>query len=296
MFQRMTVTLSAQHERQIRWLGMLFVVMSALAFSLAGVLTKAIESDVWVVGSWRGLIGGILIVGYVYLQAKRSSVEAPFRLGWRGWVLASLIAGSGLAFVAAFKLTYVANVAVIVAAVPFMTALIEWVLLRQKVRRVTLVAIVISAIGVLVMVSGSLGSINLLGDSLAILMILMQSLAMVLVRVFKDTPTVFAIAVGGFQVCLIGLIFSDPFDVTFQDAMLLTAFGLSVATASILLIEGLQLISATEAGLLGTVEVPAAIFLAWVFLAETPPNTSIMGGSMILYAVFWNALKVPQTN
>ena len=292
----MTVNLSAQLERQIRWLGVLFVVMSALAFSLAGVLTKAIESDVWVVGSWRGLIGGILIVGYVYLRAKRSSVEAPFRLGWRGWVLASLIAGAGLAFVAAFKLTYVANVAVVVAAIPFVTALIEWIFMRQKVRRVTLLAIVISAIGVLVMVSGSLGSINLLGDSLAILMILMQGLAMVLVRVFKDTPVVFAIAVGGFQVCLIGLIFSDPFAVTFQDAMLLTAFGLSVATASILLIEGLQLISATEAGLLGTVEVPAAIFLAWVFLAETPPNTSIVGGSLILCAVFWNALKVPQAN
>ncbi|MEP6388369.1 MAG: DMT family transporter [Halioglobus sp.] len=292
----MTVTLSAQHQRQIRWFGILLVVMSALAFSLAGVLTKAIESDVWVVGSWRGLIGGILIVGYVYLQAKRSSAEAPFRLGWRGWVLASLIAGSGLAFVAAFKLTYVANVAVVVAAIPFVTALIEWIFMRQKVRRVTLLAIVISAIGVLVMVSGSLGSINLLGDSLAILMILMQGLAMVLVRVFKDTPVVFAIAVGGFQVCLIGLIFSDPLAVTFQDAMLLTAFGLSVATASILLIEGLQLISATEAALLGTVEVPAAIFLAWVFLAETPPNTSILGGSLILCAVFWNALKVPQPN
>jgi drug/metabolite transporter (DMT)-like permease len=210
--------------------------------------------------------------------------------------LASLIAGSGLSFVASFKLTYVANVAVVVAALPFVTALIEWVVMRQKVRGVTLVAILISAIGVLVMVSGSLGSINLLGDALAILMILMQGLAMVLVRVFKDTPAVFAIAVGGFQVCLIGLIFSDPFDVNFQDAMLLTAFGFSVATASILLIEGLKLISATEAGLLGTVEVPAAIFLAWVFLAETPPNTSIVGGSLIFCAVFWNALKVPQEN
>lgn len=292
----MTVTLSAQHQRQIRWLGVLFVVMSALAFSLAGVLTKAIESDVWVVGSWRGFIGGILIVGYVYLQAKRSSVEAPFRLGWRGWVLASLIAGAGLAFVAAFKLTYVANVAVVVAAIPFVTALIERIFMRQKVRRVTLIAIVISAVGVLIMVSGSLGSINLLGDSLAILMILLQGLAMVLVRVFKDTPVVFAIAVGGLQVCVIGLIFGDPFDVTFQDAVLLTAFGLSVATASILLVEGLQLISATEAGLLGTVEVPAAIFLAWVFLAEAPPHTSILGGSLILCAVVWNALTVPQAN
>ncbi|MEP2030143.1 MAG: DMT family transporter [Paracoccaceae bacterium] len=280
----------------MRGRGVAFVIMSAIAFSLAGILTKAIQSDIWVIGSWRGFVGGLLIVGYVYIRGKRRSEASPFRLGWRGWVLASLIAGAGLAFVAAFKLTYVANVAVVVAAVPFVTALIEWVFLRQKVQSATFVAIVLSVIGVLIMVGGSLGSINLLGDSLAVLMILLQGLAMVLVRVFKDTPVVFAVAVAGFQVCVIGLIFSDPFDVSYQDAILLTAFGLSFATAAILLTEGLKLISATEAGLLGTAEVPIAIFLAWVILAEVPPNTSFVGGSLIMAAVIWNTLRAPQKN
>ncbi len=292
----MTFTFAAEHERQMHVRGAAFVVMSAIAFSVAGILTKTIQSDVWVIGSWRGFVGGILIVGYVYMRAKRRSEASPFRLGWRGWVLASLIAGSSLAFVAAFKLTYVANVAVVVAAVPFVTAFIEWVFLRQRVRRATLIAAVLSVIGVLIMVGGSVGSINLLGDSLAVLMILLQGIAMVLVRVFKDTPVVFAVAIAGFQVCVIGLIFSDPFDVSLQDAMLLTAFGLSFATAAILLTEGLKLISATESGLLGTAEVPIAIYLAWVFLAEVPPNTSFAGGSLILAAVVWHTLRGPQKN
>ncbi len=117
---------------------------------------------------------------------------------------------------------------------------------------------------------------------------------MVLVRVFKDTPVVFAAAVGGFQVCIIGLIFSNPLDVSLQDAMLLTAFGLSFATAAILLTEGLKLITATQAGLVGTAEVPIAIFLAWVFLAEVPPNTSFVGGALILIAVVWHTLRNTQ--
>jgi drug/metabolite transporter (DMT)-like permease len=291
-----TFTLSAEHDRQMRVRGLVFVVMSAIAFSVAGILTKTIQSDVWVIGSWRGFVGGLLIVGYVYLRAKRRSEASPFRLGWRGWVLASLIAGSGLAFVAAFKLTYVANVTVIVAAVPFVTAFIEWAFLRQRVPNATLFAAVLCVVGILVMVGGSVGSINLLGDTFAVVMIILQAMAMVLVRVFKNTPVFFAIAIGGFQVCIIGLMFSNPFDVSFQDAILLTAFGLSFAAAAILMTEGLKLISATEAGLLGTTEAPIAIFLAWVFLAELPPVTSFAGGTVILAAVVWHILRNPQKN
>jgi len=276
--------------------GLTLVIISAFAFSLAGILTKAIQSNVWVIASWRGFIGGLLIVGYVYWQAKRKSEASPFRLGWRGWVLAGVIAGASLAFIAAFKLTYVANVTVIIAAIPFVTAFIEWVFLRQRVPRATLIAAVLSVIGVLVMIGGSVGSINLLGDTLAVVMVLLQGLAMVLVRVFKNTPVVFAVAISGFQVCVIGLIFSNPFDVNFQDAMLLTAFGLSFAVAAISLTEALKLISATEAGLLGSAEVPIAIFLAWIFLAEVPPYTSFVGGSLILAAVVWHTLRDPQRN
>ena len=232
----------------------------------------------------------------MYWQAKRKSEEWAFRLGWRGWVLASVIAGTSLAFIAAFKLTYVANVTVIVAAVPFVTAFIEWAFLRQRVPSATMIAAVLCVIGILVMVGGSVGSINLLGDALAIVMILLQATAMVLVRVFKNTPVVFSIAIGGFQVCLIGLIFSNPFDVGIQDAAFLTAFGLSFAAGAILMTEGLKLISATEAGLLGSVEAPIAIFLAWVFLAEVPPVTSFAGGAVILAALIWHTLRDAQKN
>jgi drug/metabolite transporter (DMT)-like permease len=123
---------------------------------------------------------------------------------------------------------------------------------------------------------------------------LLQATAMVLVRVFKKTPVVFAIAIAGFQVCVIGLLFSNPFDVGIRDAVLLTAFGLSFAAAAVLMTEGIKLITATEAGLLGTSEVPIAIFLAWVFLAEVPPTTSFIGGTVILAAVVWHILRDPQ--
>ena len=146
-------------------LGIGMVLASAVAFSLSGVLTKAIESDTWTVACWRGLFGAVLIVAYVFWQNRTNSTPTGLRLGWRGWLLAGVGSLASLAFIAAFKMTYVANVAIIYATVPFAAAFLEWVLLRQKVRRPTMVAATISVAGVLVMVGAGVGSVNLLGCS-----------------------------------------------------------------------------------------------------------------------------------
>lgn len=272
-------------------LGICLVLASTVAFSLSGVLTKAIESDTWTIACWRGLFGAVLIVAYVFWQNKTSPTPRGLRLGWRGWLLASVGSLASLAFIAAFKMTYVANVAIIYATVPFAAAFLEWVLLRQKLRRPTMIAATISVAGVLVMVGAGVGSANLLGDFVAVLMMLGKALYMVLIRVFRKTPVVLAGAASAFQLFVIGWFFTDPLVVSLHDGLLLTLFGLSFAIAVILWTEGTKLITAAESGLLGSAEVPLAIFMAWVFLSEVPPLTSFMGGVLVLCAVLWHAVR-----
>ncbi|MFG5382619.1 DMT family transporter [Yoonia sp. R2-816] len=272
-------------------LGISLVLASTVAFSLSGVLTKAIESDTWTIAVWRGLLGAILIVGYFFWQNRTSAAPTELRLGWRGWLLASVGSLASLAFIAAFKMTYVANVAVIYATVPFAAALLEWILLRQKVRRPTMIAATISLTGVLIMVGAGVGSVNLLGDFVAVLMMFGNALYMVLIRIFSKTPVVLAGAASAFLLFVIGWYFTDPLAVSLHDGLLLTLFGLSFAIAVILWTEGTRIITAAESGLLGSSEVPLAIFMAWVFLAEVPPLTSFVGGVLVLCAVLWHAVR-----
>lgn len=278
-------------DRSNPLLGIGLVLASAVAFSLSGVLTKAIESDTWTIAVWRGLFGAILIVACVFWQNRTNPTSTGLRLGWRGWLLASVGSLASLAFIAAFKMTYVANVAIIYATVPFSAALLEWVLLRQQVRRPTMIAATVSVAGVLVMVAAGIGSVNLLGDFVAVLMMLGNALYMVLIRVFSKTPVVLAGAASAFQLFVIGWFFTDPLAISLYDGLLLTLFGLSFAIAVILWTEGTKLITAAESGLLGSAEVPLAIFMAWMFLAEVPPLTSFLGGVLVLGAVLWHAVK-----
>ncbi len=271
--------------------GILLVTASAIVFSFAGVLTKAIESDAWTITCWRGLLGGSLIVLYVAWLGRGKPMRRAFGLGWHGWILATVGSFASLAFIFAFKLTYVANVAVIYATAPFLAAGLGLLFLKERVRPTTFIAAGISLLGVIVVVTGGLGSGSLLGDGVALLMTLGNALYVVLIRLFKDTPVVLAGGVSGLQLFVVGWFVVDPLAVSQSDAVLLTLFGLSFAVAVVLWTEGTRLITAAQASLLGSAETPFAILFAWLILAELPPGASFIGGAIVLTAVFAHAVR-----
>lgn len=276
-------------RRDTHLMGVFLVIASALVFSLAGVLTKLISADAWTIACWRGLLGGALIALYVAWLGRDKPLRESFRLGWRGWLLASVGSCASLAFIFAFKLTYIANVAVIYATAPFMAAGLGMWLLREKLQKRTLLAAAFSLVGVVVVVAGGLGSGSLAGDTVALVMTLGSALYMVLIRVFRDSPVVWAGGASGLLLSLVGWFVVDPLAVSPQDVVLLCLFGISFAVAVILWTEGTRMIPAAEAGLLGSAETPFAILLAWLLLAELAPPASFAGGAVVLAAVFVHA-------
>ncbi|WP_192181279.1 DMT family transporter [Mesorhizobium amorphae] len=272
-----------------RTLGIMLVSASAAFFALTGVLTKSIDADPLTITCWRGFVGSILITVYVLWRRRRAGGRESLGLGWRGWLLAVEGALASIAFIAAFKFTYVANVAIIYATAPFITALLAFILVREPFRMQTLAAAAVSMCGVAIMVGSGFGTGHLLGDGLALLMTAGSALYMIMVRAFRDTPVVWASAVSAFLLFALGWFVTDPLAVSTRDAVLLATFGATFATASILWTEGSRLIPAPESGLLGSAEVPFAILFAFLFLAEIPPAASMIGGAIVLSAVFAHA-------
>jgi len=285
----MTDVAAAKPEATERTLGIILVSSSAAVFGLTGVLTKSIHADPLTITCWRGFVGSILISLYVLWRRHRSGNPGTLRLGWRGWLLAVEGALASIAFISAFKFTYVANVAVIYATSPFIAALLAFLLVREKIRLQTMVAASVSLCGVAIMVGAGLGKGHLFGDALALLMTAGSALYMIMVRTFRDSPVVWAGAVSAFLLFVLGWFVTEPLAVSARDMVLLAAFGCSFALASILWTEGSRLIPSAEAGLLGSAEVPFAILFALLFLGEVPPMASIIGGAIVLCAVFAHA-------
>ncbi len=271
-------------------LGATMILASAAVFALAGVLTKSIAADPMTIACWRGLVGGLLIGAYVALRRRRGETRERLSLGWKGWTLAVVGAAASVAFIAAFKFTYVANVTIIYATVPFVAALLAAILLREPLRARTFVAAAVSLGGVAVMVAGGLGQGGF-GDLVALLMTILSAFYIVLVRKFRDAPVIWAGAVSAFLLFGLGWLVTDPLKITGPDAILLVVFGSTFAIAVVLWTEGARLIPSAEAALLGLAEVPVGIAMAWAVLGEVPPAATFAGGGIVLAAVLWHALR-----
>ncbi|MEM7139505.1 MAG: DMT family transporter [Actinomycetota bacterium] len=272
-----------------RWVGTTLVLGSAVLFSLSGVLTKTIDAGAWTILGWRGVIGGAGIAAYVGFRGRDRPVREVFRLGPHGWLLA-LVGGTGsVTFIVAFKNTLVANVSVIYATIPFVAALLEWIVRGERVQRRTIGAAAASGLGVVVIVGGSLGSPNLGGDAVALAMVGLNALYMVLIRTYTDTDPVLAGAAAGPLLFGAALFATDLTQVDTRDAVLLVLFGVVFAGATVLWIEGTTRISAAESGLLGSAETPIAIVIAWLVLQEAPPLASIAGAAIVLATIVIHA-------
>jgi len=268
--------------------GRLLVIGSAVAWSTAGVFTKGVEADVWAVLFWRGLIAAVFMLAYLAWRGGDSHPRAWRRLGWPGLAAATVGSAGTLCFIAAFKNTDVANVAIIYATAPFAAAAVAWLWMREKPAAATLVAAGLCVVGVLVMVGGSVGSANLTGDLFAMGMTLLMAVMIVIIRRYPDHPMTLAVGpLSCLQLVAVGWIMGAPFDVSAMDLWLLLGFGLSHAVATILLAEGVRGITASEAGLLGSLEVPLVPVWGWLILAEVPRMMTFVGGAVVLATLVW---------
>ncbi len=266
--------------------GILLVCLSALAFSTAGIFTKAVDASAWDVIFWRGISGAALT--YLFLALRGGVKDEVQRFGKPALLAALLMASGTAAFIPAFKLTSVANVSLIWATSPFVAAVLAWIFIKEVPSKRTIVCSLFALLGVAITVSSSDGSGDVLGNILAFWMTLMMASVMVLYRAWPQTPTKLPAALSSLILLPFAVWFSEPSSVSGGEIGVLIAFGLVFAAASVLLAEGARLVPSAKAALVSALETLLAPIWAVLLLSEWPPVTTILGGAVIILAVIFS--------
>lgn len=267
-----------------RLLGIALVLISATIFSSAGLFVKGVEASAWSIIFWRGLFAAIFTIIYV---VWRSEVKSEFVKMGRSGVAVAVVGASGtMAFIPSFKFTTIANVSLIWAAAPFVTAAIAWVWLSERPTKVVLISSLIAFVGVVTIVSGSLGSLHLRGDLLALWMTIAMSIYMCIYRRYPNTPAAGPAALMSLILVPIGFVFGEPLVASMTEIAIMASFGLVFSIASITLAEGARRLPASETALISAIETPLAPIWAFFLFSEYPAASTIMGGIIILTAVF----------
>ncbi|WP_120633796.1 DMT family transporter [Ruegeria sp. EL01] len=264
-------------------LGIMLVVVSAITFSTAGLFSKGVQTAPWDIIFWRGVFSAGFTTLWVW---HRGQIHDNFpKMGISGVAVAAVGALGTAAFIAAFKLTTIANVSLIYAVAPMLAALLAWVWIGEKASRTVIAGSLLALAGVAIIVSGSLGQINLRGDLLALGMAVAMAILMVIYRRFPSTPGAGPSALSSLLLVPVAFFLGNPLGIPVSEILILSAFGLVFAIASVTLAEGAKRVPSGQTALLSTLEVPLAPVLAFLILSEVPHIRTIAGGALVLIAV-----------
>ena len=273
-------------------IGLILLVATAVTYSTAGLFTKGVEAGAWAVIFWRGVFAALATTAWA---ASRSSLRQEFLgMGWAGLAVGVVGAAGTAAFIPAFKLTSIANVALIYAVAPLIAALLAWLAIGERIGRRTALGALGSLVGVSIIVAGSVGSVNLLGDGLAMVMTLTMATIMVIYRARPGPPSAGPSVLQSLLLFPFALAFGAPFRTDFVEISILAAFGGLFAIASVTLAEGAKRVPSGQTALLGALETPLAPILAFLILSEVPPRATLIGGAVVLVAVLASMRKKPR--
>jgi drug/metabolite transporter (DMT)-like permease len=266
--------------------------LATLFTSTAGVLVRWIEAaDGWTVLFWRAGFFVATLGLWVALRYRGRLRQVVVSTGWPGIGMAVSFALATVTFIFALLETTVAKVALINGSVPFIAALLGWLILGERVARGTVAFMLLAFAGIALMVGSELAGGSLAGDALAFACSLFTALMYVAIRRRVRVDMVPAILGAGLLVMAVALPFADPLAVTRHDLMVCALLGCFQLGVQYLLVAwATRHVPAAEAALTARMTIVLAPLWAWLGFRELPSEPTFWGGALVVAAIFGNGL------
>ena len=245
----------------------------------------------------RGLTIFIILNLYLYFEEGINFYKNYKKVGRSG-----LIGGSGLGiamitFIYSITNTSAAITLLCLAAMPFFTAILAYLFLKEKISINVWISIFLATVGIIIMAVGNTEKNSLLGFLFGITSSIGFSVFSVSLRWRKETPKFTTVAVAGlfcfvFATIMI-LITKQNFFSTSYNSSMFSLHGTLVCFGLILYSIGSKAIQAAELTLLSLTEVVGGIFWVWLPLFginEVPTTNTIVGGFFLFISLFYYSL------
>tara|TARA_A100001011_G_scaffold53879_1_gene52311 strand:+ start:965 stop:1870 length:906 start_codon:yes stop_codon:yes gene_type:complete len=245
----------------------------------------------------RGLTIFILLNLYLYFEEGLKFYKNYFRMGYSG-----IIGGSGLgiamiSFIYSITNTSAAITLLCLAAMPFFTALLAFLFLKEKMSLNVWISIFIATVGIIIMAFGSSGSNSIIGFIFGMLSSIGFSVFSVTLRWRTETPKFTTVAFSGLFCFIFASIMllstNQVFFSTSYNGALFSLHGVLVCMGLILYSIGSKAIPAAELTLLSLTEVIGGIFWVWLPILgvnEVPDSYTIIGGFFLFVSLVYYSL------
>ena len=247
----------------------------------------------------RGLTIFCILNIYLFFSEGKNFYQNYYKIGFSG-----VLGGSGLGiamitFIWSITNTSAAITLLCLAAMPFISALLGFLFLKEKILLNVWFAIIIAAIGITIMALGNINQSSLIGLVFGLASAFGFSVFSVSLRWRKETPKFTTVAFAGIFCVIISTIVlfnsNSSFISSSHNEGLFAIHGALVCLGLILYSIGSKAIPAAELTLLSLTEVIGGIFWVWLPLLginEVPTNNTIIGGFLIFMAIIYYSLTI----
>ena len=247
----------------------------------------------------RGITIFAILNIFLFFDEGKNFYKNYLRIGISG-----IIGGTGLGiamitFIWSITNTTAAITLLCLAAMPFITALLGFIFLKEKISMNVWLAILIATIGIVIMSIGSNSKTSIYGLLFGLLSATGFSVFSVTLRWRKETPKFTTVAFAGFFCAIVSAIVmienKSSFVSSNYNEGLFAIHGTLVCLGLILYSIGSKAIPAAELTLLSLTEVIGGIFWVWLpFLGinEAPSTNTIIGGFLIFMSIIYYSLTI----
>ena len=287
-----TTSVEEHHNRR----GIMFVCLAGVLWSTVGLGIRLIEdAQAWQILFVRSFSLSALLYVVIRLRAKQSPFKLVRMTGRAGVIGALALVAAYSGGIYSMRTTSVANAMLLFASAPFMAAILGLIVLGERVKAHTWLAIAVALMGIGIMVGDKTGSTAMVGNIAALASAFGFAVFTIALRWGKRGEMLPVVFLSGlFAIVIMGticLLLELPLVLTQRDGSIALTMGVfQVGAGLVLYTLGSKSVPAAELTLLSLAEVILGPFWVWLFLGETVSSYTLAGGSVLLLAIAGNTV------
>ena len=276
----------------------IFVVLVAgLFWSFGPLVVRNIDNAQlipWQYLFFRGSVIFLILNIYLFLAEGQKFTNNYNKIGLSGLIGGISLGTASITFILSITATSAAVTLLMLAAMPFIAAILAYVFLKEKISKTTLIAITIAAAGVIFMSFDSRETGTVFGLVNGLISSLGFAGFTVSLRWRKNTPKFTTVAIAGIFcsiVSILVLLFNDSTVlISLKNTSLSALHGFLVCLGLILYSTKSKYLPAADLTLLSLTEVLGGILWVWLPLFginEVPSTNTLIGGAIITSSIIF---------
>jgi len=274
------------HEKQVsydsaRFWAIVLMIIGSIAISFNGFILRSIDfADNWTVIFYRSLSFSFSIFLYLLLKHRKGLFCQIRKIGPQGFFAGLILGISNVCFILSMTTTTVANSVFTISLIPFITAVLALLILKEKLVPITVYTTVGAFLGSTIMFYGAFQIGDLTGNILALFTAILFSIFTIILRLKKDTEMLPCLLLSGLIAMMVSFFLKmGSLHISVHDLLLCFLLGgVLSGFVNCCFVFAAKYLIAAEVTLFFFIEIALSPVWVWLFKNETTSKNTLIGG------------------